>query len=651
MKAKTIKKITSQLLALIMCILCIIANVTYVNASDKIEFSNVSGSKTKTMMVYMIGSNLETDSALAVDDLLEMLDTNNGDDFNIIVQTGGTKDWHGEAFTKDPFQDGEVQRFRIKNKRLYTLENLGKKSMVDPQTLTDFIQYSKANYPAEEYILVMWDHGGSFPISFGVDEIFPGEMLDCMEIGQAIADSGVHFDSLIFNACEMCSLELFMALRKNVDYVVAAESVVYGSGSFGTHIDYKDWITYAIENKAATQYYCERILDGYIDSLEENGIAGSMSVIRMDQIADVYKAYTKYMGEALKDITSKTKDANGNREGDIKYEEYVRVRENLASYQGTDAIDLSSLAGDFENKYSTKLQNAITNAVVRTKSEIAGGCGITVYSPYQYAPYYGYGRMAFSGLGYDKDITNFYDTFVSKYLYYSGYDASKLSWYVDPTKDGATITEGNGLNHEISYQDMGGYTAIVLSEEDWSKIKSVKVDFVMNRTNDEYYLGDDYQHVVDSNGYIKVEPPTSWMFVNNVNPTIRCIQNITAESGWAKEYVALCKVNGQLGYISIVRTSSEPDGVIRGYYERLDDSGVYTDGHIFVGDEKVVLCAITANQGGEPKLVELSTVNAYDLSCSFPKIRYSSGEKYQMSYTITDVYDNVYTTPYISITE
>ncbi|HND49516.1 MAG TPA: clostripain-related cysteine peptidase, partial [Anaerolineales bacterium] len=35
----------------------------------------------------------------------------------------------------------------------------GERNMGDPQTLIDFVSYTKANYPADHYALIFWGHG------------------------------------------------------------------------------------------------------------------------------------------------------------------------------------------------------------------------------------------------------------------------------------------------------------------------------------------------------------------------------------------------------------------------------------------------------------------------------------------------------------
>ena len=104
----------------------------------------------RTVMVYMIGSNLEAESGLGSQDIGEMLLAESSEDFKIVVQTGGSSKWHNSKI-----KGGRVQRFEIRDNRLVELEDLGKVSMVETSTLTDFISFAKEKYPAREYVLVM----------------------------------------------------------------------------------------------------------------------------------------------------------------------------------------------------------------------------------------------------------------------------------------------------------------------------------------------------------------------------------------------------------------------------------------------------------------------------------------------------------------
>ena len=158
-------------------------------------------------MVYAIGTDLESKGANLSADVKEMLAATPSKDVNIVLQTGGCKD-----FQNSYMKDGSCQRFVIKNGNINELADLGDVSMVEQQSLQDFIKFAKENYPAENYILVMWDHGGGVPLGFGQDELHDGKLTE-IEIAEAIRGADIQYESIIFNACLMGSLEVAMGKR------------------------------------------------------------------------------------------------------------------------------------------------------------------------------------------------------------------------------------------------------------------------------------------------------------------------------------------------------------------------------------------------------------------------------------------------------
>ena len=157
-------------------------------------------------MVYLCATDLESQSGMATADLNEMLYATISDKVNVIVETGGTSGWRNNVISSTT-----NQRYRVTSKGLELLQdNLGKKSMVDPATLSDFIQYSKAKYPADRYMLVLWDHGGGSLTGYGYDQNFTNDSMTLDEMGTALKNGGCAFDIVGFDACLMSTLETAM---------------------------------------------------------------------------------------------------------------------------------------------------------------------------------------------------------------------------------------------------------------------------------------------------------------------------------------------------------------------------------------------------------------------------------------------------------
>ncbi|NWG17665.1 MAG: hypothetical protein HXY41_13645 [Chloroflexi bacterium] len=117
--------------------------------------------------------------------------------------------------------------------RLAALENLGEVNSGDPQVLVDFITWAAANYPAEHYGLILWDHGGGWTM-VGSDEQ-DGDLLEMPEIEAALEAATVQagierFDFVAFDACLMAQLEVFEMLARFADYAIASEETIPGAG-------------------------------------------------------------------------------------------------------------------------------------------------------------------------------------------------------------------------------------------------------------------------------------------------------------------------------------------------------------------------------------------------------------------------------------
>jgi len=113
------------------------------------------------------------------------------------------------------------------------LENMGEINMGDSQTLQDFVEYSKANFPADRYLISFYDHGGGWR---GVcwDVTSNNDYLTMDEVQTALTNTG-GVDIVCHTApCLMGALESAYELRDCVDvYIGSEEGSGYGHW-FGT---------------------------------------------------------------------------------------------------------------------------------------------------------------------------------------------------------------------------------------------------------------------------------------------------------------------------------------------------------------------------------------------------------------------------------
>ena len=255
-------------------------NTTVSNKAREKYTSIVGGGKDEiTIMVYMCGTDLEAENGMGTADLNEMLHATLDDDrINLIVETGGTKRWNNSVITS-----GTNQRWRVTSKGLVSLEkNLGRKSMVDPNTLSDFIQYCKKNYPANRYCLIFWDHGGGSLSGYGYDPYFSGSMtLD--KISSALKAGGVQFDFIGFDACLMATLETALVCEPYADYLLASEESEPGCGWY-----YTTWLTQLSKNTSIdTVSLSQTIIDDFNNVCKKNypGCNTTLSVVDLAEFS------------------------------------------------------------------------------------------------------------------------------------------------------------------------------------------------------------------------------------------------------------------------------------------------------------------------------------------------------------------------------
>ncbi len=256
------------------------------NMCDYYTHIKGNGEDKVTLMVYMVGSDLESDGGAASEDIAEMTAAN-ADNINITLQTGGAAAWENASIS-----DGKTERHIIKNGELQNVENLGEAQMTSPNTLTDFIKWSASNYPADRYELVLWNHGGGTALGFGYDEMYPDDMLSLSQIGNALSDSGIKFDIVGFDACLMGTIETAYMLEPYADYLVASEEYEPGTGWY-----YSEWLKNLSDNTSMpTVEIGKKIVEDYINGPDSSFFdSNTLSIVDLREIPYTYSKLCEIM--------------------------------------------------------------------------------------------------------------------------------------------------------------------------------------------------------------------------------------------------------------------------------------------------------------------------------------------------------------------
>lgn len=155
-------------------------------------------------------------------------DSNNFDPLEqIFIDEIATTDHVNVVVIQDKEEEPAFLYYIDENHSKIVLEELGEINMGDYQTLSYFIDYGKQNYPADRYLLWVYDHGGGWKgACMDTTNNDPGLSMDEFQLALTETD-GV--DVICFFACLMASLEAVYELRNLVDVFIGSEDLAYGS--------------------------------------------------------------------------------------------------------------------------------------------------------------------------------------------------------------------------------------------------------------------------------------------------------------------------------------------------------------------------------------------------------------------------------------
>lgn len=419
--------------------------------------SNGTVNPKTTFMVYMVGSNLESGALFASSNMREMLVGTQGDaNTTIILQTGAAKHEMDNpvdhVFQQPPLVSDwtTIQLHKINNGTFTTLEqnmglscieneNIPNCTPMNKSNITDFIKKAAEYAPADRYVLVFWNHGGGSITGYGDS----ANSSTVTEIKDAIANSGVKFDIIGFDACLMSNLETAYSLKDYSKYFVGSEELESGYGW-----NYQDFLKVLAQNNAlSSKDIAVSITDAFssrYSSAQYSDPLYTLAAIDLSQIESVKNAFESY----AETMTNNISDANTGLQAWVEFNNARNHTEYYGDYTAyyTLHVDLKDLVDESSNN-NADINNAVQNAVISNKTERPNSYGLSVFMPYYYEL-----LDAFAGVGHD--FMGMYDTMYNNIMPNSVNFAKKLVETAQGGQDGnTTITETN-----TSVQNSGNTT-------------------------------------------------------------------------------------------------------------------------------------------------------------------------------------------------
>ncbi len=665
-----------------------------------------NGNDTATVLIYMCGADLESKSAMATYDLEEMVAANISDNVNILVETGGASKWQNSLVS-----NRTCQIYQVKSGGLKRLESdVGKKPMVDADTLTEFIRYGRQNFPADRYMLIMWDHGGGSISGYGYDELFTGSgtmALDAFD--GALKAAGCKFDFIGFDACLMAGLETALVSEQYADYLIASEATEPGTGWY-----YTNWLTRLSQDASmSTVDIGKQIIDDFVKYSRQSAPQSSatLSLTDLAELSGTVPGAFKTFSIATSDLIA----------GD-QYQLVADARSGARDFSSSkkiNQIDLIHFAENLDTEESNALARALRGCVKynRVGANLSHANGLSIYFPYNSLRSVSTAVATYQKIGVDdsyaKCITDFASmaaggsvvsggsgnplgsllgdssgSLLGSLLEQAGgssADSSSASSYgsadmvsalletllqsrdlsaVTGDADSSwvnrgllgaskqyftkTATAANFAN--LMLTEKNGRMVLALSEEQWSFVKTLEQNVFLDDGEGYIDLGLDTVMDWNEDGDLVMEYDGTWLSLNGQIVAYYFISRSNVDGGDAFTGRVPAMLNGERVNIILVFDEANPYGVVLGAqpdYKGTADTVAKGLIEIRRGDQIDFLCDYYAYDGTYSDAYYLGERMSATGEWVVGNATVGN-DNYRMTYRLTDLYNAKYWTPAVT---
>lgn len=617
------------------------------------------GEGNATILLYVVGSDLESQNGCASQDIQEICNANLGDNVNVVIQTGGSTYW------ANPDIDANVvERFVVENGKLTLVDNLGKKSMVDANTLSDFVSWGAANFPADTMGVILWDHGGGTICGFGSDELYPDQMMGLDAIAKAFSKAGEHFSFIGFDACLMSTIETAYTLAPYADYLIASEETEPGTGWY-----YTNWLTALGKNPTAKiTSIGSNIIKDFVHGPDTSfWDSNTLAVVDLSKASDLYDNLCNYFTNARKEL---------------QYDGYQKIsnaRSKAKAYGdgGFEQIDIIDYLSYADVDGAEELKAAVEEAVVCFDTNLSRSNGLAMYFPYDAPDYYQTVSKQLDNVGLQDDsYKGFFKDFLSMMVnghitrdvqspiaQMSGYEGETANdtnleeeeWYDDAAVATSNVDFKLNEDGDLFLDEKGDGFVLKLTDEQWDMISYLDMRVMLDDGEGFIDLGADNVYDFDDDGDLIIDFDYTWVSLNgNIVPFYAEKQDEKEDGSWyTYGYVPAeltKKSDGSVADIEILVywDDAHKDGYVAGYRMASDSSdgpGMYQRNMMQFekGDELAFVCDYYTYEGefdAQYYFGDTITVSGN------LKVSYENVEEYTtwVYFYLKDIYQNEYYT-------
>ena len=373
-----------------------------------------------TWLVYMAGDNNLQGAGSA--DLAEMKRIGSTADVNVVVQ------FDTEA--------NKTTRYRVEKNKLKVLQQMPGVNCGDPKVLTSFLKWGIKAFPAQRYLVDVWNHGGGWenlPADFdynGIRSLKPSkanrrlrmrraifkttvkaihkrpaaaraiaidcgshDYLDNQELRKAIAAAmpgGKKFDVVACDACLMNMLEVAYEMKDTATVMVGSEETEPGDGW-----PYAAILKALVAKPSMTPADLSKIVVAeYGKYFTKAKTPATQSALALDRIAPIAAAVNALASALLADVHAVAGTVTLARDRAQKYEypEYIDLGDFAAqlAQRLPNNSAVRSAAAAIASALDTASATGFVIANTTTGASVAKSTGVSIYFPHEedYSPDY-----------------------------------------------------------------------------------------------------------------------------------------------------------------------------------------------------------------------------------------------------------------------
>lgn len=583
--------------------------------------------KPYTIMLYLNGSDLETEAGMATLDLIEIIESGfNEENINLLILTGGTQKWQNGVIPND-----SCTLYRIADGDLQFIADIGQYSIGDAGTLASFIDFGMTAFPADKYGLILWNHGGGSIAGYGVDENFNYDGLTLLELNLALEKSqaaNTKLEFIGFDACLMATVETAAIAQDYAHYLIASEELEPGYGW-----DYSFLADLGANPQVGGAELGKIIADKFVASYAGSGQDATLSVIDLSKVNDVLQTMGNLMAACNEDFSQAT------------FKKLAKSRQNTKVFGGgsprdnnCDLVDICDMATQLAPYYQEEAKaviQAVKNAVVYNKYSkgVEGAAGLSTYYVFGGKEQAEENIETYKSLAMDPHYTNFLVNFASEL---TGESIAPL----DFSEQTPEMNEEGDYIIQLTPEELDNLLEIYFTV--WEPVFGEEDYYIM--------LGESSDVEIAEDGTIITEFDGVWP---GINGDFVCLYEIGRTQSGAK-YAIPAVLNGEEVDIIVVFDDANPDGRIIGARPLSGETGMAAKNMLKIkkGDKlKFLYYAEYFGEDESKELEEWYEGEEFTVGDEFELewLEVNPGEVYLYGFYFIDVQQNGYYTDFVEV--